>query len=258
MFVYVCVYVCVCLLIPGAGPIFNKVNLFRCLDFMKTLFPNEYNFYPRTWFLPYQYNEFYAEARRLADKKSRPKPTYIVKPSDGSQGEGIYLLRDPQNYNYNGRSHVVQEYLTNVFLIDGYKFDLRIYVVLTKLEPAEFYICNEGLARFSTLPYENPTNKNLQETFMHLTNYSLNKKSSHFIKSEKDDEGSKRKLTSVLKALERMGHDAGTLWESIERIVSKTIIAVLSELKIERQAALHGKDSVSCFQVRYKVYELNI
>ena len=229
----------------------SKNNLFRVLDQMRTLYPEEYNFYPRTWYLPDQLHQLACDIRKLNEKKIKPKPTFIVKPDEGSQGDGIYLIRDSQEYIYNGnRNHVCQEYISNVFTIDKFKFDLRIYVVLKSVEPLEFYICREGLARFSTVPYENPTNKNLHESFMHLTNYSLNKRSATFNRSERDDEGSKRTLTSVLTRIERMGYKAEFLWELIEELVSKTIIAIIPDLKIEMMAALPpGKPGPSCFQV---------
>ncbi|XP_046338959.2 tubulin polyglutamylase TTLL11-like [Haliotis rufescens] len=236
---------------PGIQEMLSKINLCRTLDFMRNLFPSDYDFYPRSWFLPYQFHEFSNEVRQLTEKKVKPKPTYIVKPSEGSQGEGIYLLREPTQYNsHNGRCHIVQEYLSNVFLLEKFKFDLRVYVTVTSVEPLEFYICKEGLARFSTIPYENPTNKNLQEVFMHLTNYSLNKRSSTFNQSEKDEEGSKRKLTSVFQQMNAMGHDTEWIWEEIERIVCKTMIAVVGDLKIHAQTSMPtGKPGPRCFQI---------
>nr|KAI8748784.1 tubulin polyglutamylase TTLL11-like; partial [Biomphalaria glabrata] len=236
---------------PGSLEIFHKVNLFRWLEFMKSVFPEKYNFFPRTWFLPHQYNDFVTEVRSMNEKKPQNKPMFIVKPSEGSQGEGIYLLRDPRQYNhYNGRNHVIQEYLSDVFLIDKFKFDLRVYVVLKSIEPLEFHICREGLARFSTVPYEQPNNKNMAETFMHLTNYSLNKKSSEFKISDKDDEGSKRKLSAVFKVIEKLGHDVDLLWEKIDKMVTLTLIAVAGELKVELQGAIPpGKLGPTCFQI---------
>ncbi|KAK3088680.1 hypothetical protein FSP39_022293 [Pinctada imbricata] len=236
---------------PGMGDICSKMSLFRCLDTMKEIFPGEYDFYPRTWYLPAQFHEFSCEIRRLQEKRVKPKPTFIIKPDCGAQGDGIYLIRDPAEYSsYNGRCHVAQEYMHNVYLIDRYKFDLRIYVLLKKLEPLEFYICKEGLARFSTLPYENPTMRNIHETFMHLTNYSLNKRSTTFNRSDRDDEGSKRTLTSVLRRIAMNGHDSTKVWNTIERIVCKTILAIVPEMKVEYQATIPpGKPGPSCFQV---------
>ena len=52
----------------------------------------------------------------------------------------------------------------------GFKFDLRIYVMVTSFDPLRIYIFNEGLARFSTVRYDGSP-LNLGNIYMHLTNY---------------------------------------------------------------------------------------
>lgn len=82
---------------------------------------------------------------------------------------------------------VVQEYIHNPFLIDGYKFDLRIYVLITRVEPLSIFIYKEGLARFATEKYNNARfNINDEKSsFIHLTNYAINKKNSKFSDTSK-------------------------------------------------------------------------
>jgi len=48
----------------------------------------------------------------------------------------------------------VSEYIANPMVIDGYKFDLRIYVALTSINPLRIYIYEEGLTRFATCKYD--------------------------------------------------------------------------------------------------------
>jgi hypothetical protein len=51
------------------------------------------------------------------------------------------------------QSSVVSEYIDNPMLIDGFKFDLRIYVALTSINPLRIYIYEDGLVRFATVKY---------------------------------------------------------------------------------------------------------
>lgn len=76
----------------------------------------------------------------------------------------------------NGRKYVIQKYIENPLLIDGLKFDLRIYIFLASTNPLKIYIHEEGLARFATKKYEIPNEENISSAYTHLTNYSLNKK----------------------------------------------------------------------------------
>ena len=41
-------------------------------------------------------------------------------------------------------------------MIDGLKYDLRIYVLLAGCDPLRIYIFKEGLGRFATEEYEAP------------------------------------------------------------------------------------------------------
>jgi len=69
---------------------------------------------------------------------------------------------------------VMQRYLKNPLLLNGYKFDLRIYVLVTSVNPLEAFIYKEGFGRFSTQPYTlDPTDK--ANNYIHLTNVSINK-----------------------------------------------------------------------------------
>ena len=76
----------------------------------------------------------------------------------------------------------------NPFLIDGLKFDFRVYVLLKSVNPLKIFIYREGLARLATNKYKRPSKKNLNNMCMHLTNYAINKKSPKFIFNEDEDE----------------------------------------------------------------------
>ena len=144
------------------------------------------SFSPRTWILPEQRAEFELHVRNCrldAVSQGRPVPTYILKPSGGSEGLGIFLLRHEcqvPRYKVATIPIVAQDYISPL-LLDDKKFDFRLYVLIRSVDPLEVYLHREGLARFCTEDYEAPTDQNLGRAFAHLTNYSLNKQSDAFI-----------------------------------------------------------------------------
>ena len=75
---------------------------------------------------------------------------------------------------------VCSQYIADPLLIDGYKFDLRIYVALTSINPLRIYIYEDGLARFATVKYNSDQSDPRKNKFVHLTNYSLNKFNANF------------------------------------------------------------------------------
>ena len=90
-------------------------------------------------------------------------------------------------------------------MIDGYKYDLRLYVFINGINPLRIYIYKDGLARFATEKYKMPNEKNIDNLFMHLTNYAINKEADGFIQNEdwkESDVGHKRSLSSILEHID--------------------------------------------------------
>jgi tubulin polyglutamylase TTLL6/13 len=102
------------------------------------------------------------------------------------------------------------------YLIDGLKFDMRIYVFVYGVDPLRVFVFREGLARFATQEYSCPVKGNMDNLFIHLTNYAINRNADNFEANEggDDDEGHKRTVTSVLKLIEQKeGVKMETIWE---------------------------------------------
>jgi hypothetical protein len=60
----------------------------------------------------------------------------------------------------------------NPLLIDGFKFDMRIYVLVTSINPLEAFLYQEGFARLSTEKYS-ISEDDMDNKFVHLTNFSI-------------------------------------------------------------------------------------
>jgi tubulin polyglutamylase TTLL6/13 len=129
---------------------------------------------------------------------------------------------------------VVQQYLKNPCLINQYKFDLRIYVLVTSCDPLSVFIYKDGLARFATEKYKPVNNPNKKKNnYMHLTNYAINKRNKNYCEGgeEDDEEAHKRSIISVFKSLkENIGADIDEIWTGIKEIIIKTLLGVQPEL----------------------------
>lgn len=68
-----------------------------------------------------------------------------------------------------GEDFICQQYVSKPFLIDGFKFDLRIYVLVTSCDPLRIFVFGDGLARFATVKYNDPTNSNLVSGLYFIT-----------------------------------------------------------------------------------------
>ena len=180
--------------LPAVFYLARKNLLAKNLLAMQKLIPEQYNFFPQTWILP---NDAPAFKMQFNDRRAK---TFIVKPDFESQGNGIFLTRNYEWIQPN-EHYVAQKYLHKPFLIEGLKFDLRIYVLVTGISPLRCFIYKEGLARFATEQYRSPQGSNLKNLCMHLTNYAINKESGTFQQNQDANQahvGHKRSLSFVL------------------------------------------------------------
>ncbi|CAM9616382.1 unnamed protein product [Choristocarpus tenellus] len=167
--------------------------------------PEEYRFVPRTWILPAEMNEF---RREPFGPSGRSNNIFIVKPDAGCQGRGIFLTKKLESVSELPGKSVAQRYLLNPLLIDGYKFDLRLYVLITNVDPLRLFIFDDGLVRICTEKFEVPCKANIDKLCMHLTNYSVNKGNSNFSSDESGEGGFKRSVKWFRKWLNEQGHDS--------------------------------------------------
>ena len=155
----------------------------------------------------------------------------IVKPDCMSQGKGIFLTHDIESIPRDD-TYVVQEYMQNPYLLDGLKFDLRLYVLVLSCEPLKIFLYQEGLVRFATHKYSplspNADKHQLNNLYMHLTNYAVNKENENFrmAKGMNDDTSHKRTLKKVLERLKAEGVDTEKVMGETKDVIIKTLICI--------------------------------
>ncbi|NWV79142.1 TTLL4 polyglutamylase, partial [Dasyornis broadbenti] len=206
---------------PGSFQIGRKDRLWRNLLRMQARCgKKEFNFFPQSFILPQD-----IKLLRKAWEEGASRQKWIVKPPAAARGVGIQVIHKWSQLPKR-RPLLVQRYLHKPYLIGGKKFDLRIYVYVTCYDPLRVYLFKDGLVRFASCKYSSSM-ESLSNKFIHLTNYSVNKKNSEY-KYNLDEtacQGHKWALKALWNYLTQKGVNSEAIWEKIKDIVIKTIIA---------------------------------
>lgn len=217
---------------PKSHEITKKDCLFKNLTRMRTLHGvKHFSFVPTTFLIPQDSPDL------SVAMDEQPDSLWIVKPSGSSQGKGIFITNTMNNLPF-GASLVACRYIDDPLLIDGYKFDMRIYVAVTCMNPLRVYIYKEGLVRFATEKY---TKMELNNPFIHLTNYAVNKKNPKFSPDYKWT------LTALQSYFTTHDLDFSLIWTQIKDIAVKTIISI--ESLVNSAIDMHVPHRNNCFEL---------
>lgn len=243
----------------------RKTRLARNMARMQRLFPKEYQFIPPTWVLPDDLGDLEKQFRDGTESKV----IYIAKPDHLCQGRGIFLTTDLERLRKcsaecreKDQSAVVQRYIGRPMLIDGFKFDLRLYfLVCGKLSESggldlRMFLFRDGLVRLCTTTYAPPTAETMNNRCMHLTNYAVNKNSRDFQLTDDDESGSKRSLRWFMNYVEAESgeKERRKLWVKLMGLCVKTVLTVQPNLEAEYTNVLPrdlsgGQMGCRCFEI---------
>ena len=134
---------------------------------------------------------------------------------------------------------IVQRYVERPYLVDGRKGHLRIYALITSVEPLRAYVYAEGIVRFAPAIYD-LSPKGLADVAMHVTNTALHLGHPDLVISEdpaRDDEGVIWSLSGLLRRLRADGHDPDAVVGEIETLVGWFLRQLRRDGFFARQAA---------------------
>ncbi|MCC5858384.1 MAG: hypothetical protein JJT90_09530 [Ectothiorhodospiraceae bacterium] len=212
--------------IPGNNGLTVKSNLYATLARTRehiteqagddSEFARRMDFFPRTFMMPNEYAALQEAAARNPEKR------WILKPKNSARGKGISLVRDTADVPRDS-AFMVQEYMDKPHTMNGHKYVLRLYVLITSVEPLRVYMYQEGSAKLASEPYDPNDPDNI---YAHLTNPDVNATNA----------ASETPVVFISFAnyrgwLREQGHDDAALFQRIRDLLTLTIISVREHMR---------------------------
>eukprot|EP00833_Pecoramyces_ruminatium_P014448 jgi/Orpsp1_1/1188480/evm.model.d7180000065170.1 len=201
----------------------------------KQKFPNDFTYMMET----YTNQQMDQIKEKFKNYQRTENDLWLVKPKGLSRGRDIRFFESIKKIT---KKDIITKYISNPLLIEGKKFDLRIYLLVTGHNPLKVYIYKEGFARISTEEYNLDLN-DLNNLYRHLTNVSINKKNKSKNNSYQPDSNiwSLEKVKEYIK--EKYAVEFDDIWEKIEDIAIKSLITVThKEIEKEKEFNLNSNN----------------
>ena len=144
---------------------------------------------------------------------------WIVKLSTGKRALGIKLVTDSQSIPRDSSKYIAQRYIPNPLLLGGRKFHIRLYLVITNLQPLRAILHREGLVLLAASNYSDNLSS-YSDLSVHLTNAAVADRTKH-------QHIANSMLLSDLWKLLREEHsvDTGKIWQEIIDIMGKLVLS---------------------------------
>ena len=177
---------------------------------------------------------------------------WIVKPNNATRSRGVFLTRGPCDEDeecghdqgaLDSMCGVVSAYLPPL-LLDGVKFDLRLFALVTSWSPLVVYLYEGGIARFATGAYALDV-ENASDASVHLTNATMNPTARRLML---------RELKARLSREDVLGASgAAALWARVDDLTVKTMLSVEGTMHTAlcscSLAVATGRPNSQCFQL---------
>jgi hypothetical protein len=186
--------------------------------------PGLFDIAPRSFVCPDELERWRATAA------AEPATIWISKTGRGGRGEGVSVVTDVDAVTSEPEL-VLQEYVANPHLLDGFKYTLRVFVAVTSIAPLRAWVFPDGLTKLTTRKFT--TNRaSLGDRFVHLTNPDV-------LRNDPGVDLSRHRTTHAAyrERLRRDGLDDTRLFREIRTLVAKTLLAAREPI-LQRNAEL--------------------
>ena len=190
------------------------------------------SFVPGIYSMPEDYHAFQQAALEQPDKR------WLLKPKNAARGKGIELVKDPATVPMES-AWMVQEYLENPHTMRGRKYVLRLYVLVSSIQPFRVYLYRQGFTKLASAPYDEA---NADNPYSYLTNPDVNA-----LNLDADVPVEFVELTQYRQWLKEQGQDPELLFEQIEDLVTLTCFSALETMRA--RCAEAGTDPRGCYEL---------
>jgi tubulin monoglycylase TTLL3/8 len=221
--------------------------------------------------------DLFIEAGQVLDKLRSQLPQsnldglqniWVLKPAGKSRGRGIQLSARLENILEIGVGRgaearwIAQKYMENPLIIQGKKFDIRQWVVVTRWNPLSVWFYKDCYLRFSFADYDP---KKLKNKFAHLTNNSISKHADDFDEQRDDTMWHSDDFQEYLASLrfEKDGKVVDDPWIDVVQKQMKQIVMwsleSVADAVMPRNSAyeLFGYDFMLCEDLNAWLIEVN-
>ena len=157
------------------------------------------------------------------DNEGLQRP-WIIKPSTGKRAMGIKVVTQYSDLpSIIDQHYVAQRYIKNPLLLYGRKFHMRLYLLVTSLQPLRALLHKEGLVLLASSNY---TEKSFDDLSIHLTNAAVADR------ERKQSETNSMLLTDLWDLL-KFKTNITRMWDEIKNILAKVVLSQNCNSKTE-------------------------
>ena len=201
---------------PGIGPLVYKDELYHNLVRARRRVGGGgwYDFFPRTYSMPEELPAWRAAV--TAD----PGKMWIRKRKWSANGDGVAMVTALDDVPIS-TEWLVQQYVANPLLFPDQPFRhvLRVYALVTSLDPLVVYLHRNGVATFSSREYTTDPEARA-DPIVHITSAPIQR-----MNSDVDDPIRSIDLVEYRRLLEQIGADFDAIWADIRRLALQTVLA---------------------------------
>jgi tetratricopeptide (TPR) repeat protein len=190
----------------------------------------------------------------LAYSAENPGGVYIAKPERGTGGQGMAITRDVAAIA-DRQAYVVQRYVERPQLVDGKKGHVRLYGLVTSLDPFRAYLYGDGIVRFAPEPYD-LSDESLANVHRHITNTALHRGHPDLTVSEdatQENVGAVWSLGAYLARIQADGGDAEAIRGELRGLMRGFMLMVGREGVFAAQAKAAPRHAFP-----YKLFGLDV